>query len=50
MRVIRDNLEHVDRVNNYDEVSDEIEKEITRMNGEYVTSIAEWLNTRRWQR
>jgi len=49
MKIIRDKLEHVDRVNDYDEIGDAIEKEITRLNKEYISEFTEWVNTRRWK-
>ena len=48
MQVIRDRLEHVQRINDYKEVGDVIDNEINRMNAEYIQKITEFLNTRKF--
>lgn len=48
MRVIRDRLEHVLRVDDYKEVGDIIEAELDRQNSEYQHKFTEFLNTRKF--
>ena len=48
MRTIRDRLEHVQRINDYVEVGDAIETELSRLNSEYITKLTEFLNTRKF--
>ena len=48
MNLIRDRLKNVDRVGDHEEISDRIEKEMARLNGEYMSQLTEFLNTRKW--
>lgn len=48
MKVIRDRLEHVLRVNDYTEIGNAVEEEIKRINAEYVQKMTEFLNTRKF--
>lgn len=48
MSTIRDRLEHVQRVDDYKEVSDSIETELSRLNSEFTQKFTEYLNTRKF--
>jgi len=48
MRVIRERMEHVQRLDDYKEVSDTIENELGRLNAEYSQKLTEFLNTRKF--
>lgn len=48
MGVIRNQLEHVQRINDYAETADIIEKELERLNGEYMSKFTDFLNSRKF--
>lgn len=48
MTAVRKHLEHVQRINNYEETSDVIDKELERLNAEYMSKLTEFLNSRKF--
>jgi hypothetical protein len=50
LKIIRDRLEHVHRVDDFSSIGDDLEKKINAFNSEYVTQITEYLNSKKWNR
>jgi hypothetical protein len=49
VKIIRDRLEHVHRVNNYSKIVDSIENEIVKLNNNYIIQIVEFINSKNWE-
>jgi len=48
MTVIRDRLNHVHRIGDHEEIADAVNRELSRMNREFVAEFTQWINTRKW--
>lgn len=46
---IKDNLEHFERVSNFDEIGDAIKEEMEKLNTEYIDKLTEFLNSKKWE-